>query len=326
MLDATCVDAYLHVDTGGTDFPPPPPVFLALQFLTRALPSVLLFPIPSSASIFAATIKVIVVGNGGVGKSSMIRRFCTGEYTDTYKKTIGVDFLEKETFLDSCSQSVTFMVWDTAGQEEFDSLTKSYYRGAQGCVIAFSTVDRDSFEAVEKWKEKVEAEVGKGTIPIVLVQNKVDLIDKAVSSNAEVEAVAKRLKLKLYRTCVSENLNVDKVFEYLGERYVNGDTPAATESAEIPTPAAPVTTTAHADDKKPPPSATSTTASTSASTTAPAASTMGGPADFGDSSTSKQQAASAKESSKKDGKTEVIQIHKPKQRTGGKKKTSCSIL
>ena len=218
------------------------------------------------------------------------------------------------------------MVWDTAGQEEFDSLTKSYYRGAQGCVIAFSSVDRDSFEAVEKWKEKVEAEVGKGTIPIVLVQNKVDLIDKAVSSNAEVEAVAKRLKLKLYRTCVSENLNVDKVFEYLGERYVNGDTPAATESAEIPTPAAPVTTTAHADDKKPPPSATSTTASTSASTTAPAASTMGGPADFGDSSTSKQQAASAKESSKKDGKTEVIQIHKPKQRTGGKKKTSCSIL
>ena len=292
MLDATCVDACLHVHTGDMDRSPPP-VFLALQFLTRALPSVLLFPIPSSASIFAATIKVIVVGNGGVGKSSMIRRFCTGEYTDTYKKTIGVDFLEKETFLDSCSQSVTFMVWDTAGQEEFDSLTKSYYRGAQGCVIAFSTVDRDSFEAVEKWKEKVEAEVGKGTIPIVLVQNKVDLIDKAVSSNAEVEAVAKRLKLKLYRTCVSENLNVDKVFEYLGERYVNGDTPAATESAEIPTPAAPVTTTAHADDKKPPPSATSTTASTSASTTAPAASTMGGPADFGDSSTSKQQAASA---------------------------------
>jgi hypothetical protein len=51
----------------------------------------------------AATIKVIVVGNGGVGKSSMIRRFCTGEYTDTYKKTIGVDFLEKEKYIDRCT-------------------------------------------------------------------------------------------------------------------------------------------------------------------------------------------------------------------------------
>jgi len=53
-----------------------------------------------SAGPSAATIKVIVVGNGGVGKSSMIRRFCTGEYTDTYKKTIGVDFLEKEKYID----------------------------------------------------------------------------------------------------------------------------------------------------------------------------------------------------------------------------------
>eukprot|EP00285_Hemiselmis_virescens_P015180 CAMPEP_0173382372 /NCGR_PEP_ID=MMETSP1356-20130122/4883_1 /TAXON_ID=77927 ORGANISM="Hemiselmis virescens, Strain PCC157" /NCGR_SAMPLE_ID=MMETSP1356 /ASSEMBLY_ACC=CAM_ASM_000847 /LENGTH=151 /DNA_ID=CAMNT_0014336679 /DNA_START=15 /DNA_END=467 /DNA_ORIENTATION=- len=145
---------------------------------------------------FETTIKVIVVGNGGVGKSSMIRRFCTGEYTDKYKKTIGVDFLEKEAYVSSVDQTITFMVWDTAGQEEFNAVTKQYYRNANGCVLAFSTTDRDSFEAVRSWKGKVEDEVGE--VAMVLVQNKVDLIDKAVVTSEEVETLARELKLKLY--------------------------------------------------------------------------------------------------------------------------------
>ena len=52
-------------------------------------------------------------------------------------------------------EDVRLMLWDTAGQEEFDAITKAYYRGAQACVLAFSTVDRDSFEAIESWKQKV---------------------------------------------------------------------------------------------------------------------------------------------------------------------------
>jgi GTPase SAR1 family protein len=64
------------------------------------------------------------------------------------------------------------------GQEEFDAVTRTYYRGAGAAVLAFSTTDRDSFEAVESWKNKVEAECGK--IAMVLIQNKIDLIEKAV--------------------------------------------------------------------------------------------------------------------------------------------------
>ena len=69
------------------------------------------------------------------------------------------------------------MLWDTAGQEEFDAITKAYYRGAQACVVAFSTTDRSSFDAVQKWKKKVEDECG--AIPMVLVQNKIDLLHEA---------------------------------------------------------------------------------------------------------------------------------------------------
>jgi Ras-related protein Rab-23 len=78
---------------------------------------------------FEQEMKVVVLGNGGVGKSSMIRRYCKGEYTDEYKKTIGVDFLEKTRWIDSIGEDVRMMVWDTAGQEEFDTITRTYYRG-----------------------------------------------------------------------------------------------------------------------------------------------------------------------------------------------------
>ena len=78
-------------------------------------------------------------------------------------------------------EDVRLMLWDTAGQEEFDAITKAYYRGAQACVIAFSTTDRASFEAVKKWKKKVEDECGGvNVIPMVLVQNKIDLMHQSV--------------------------------------------------------------------------------------------------------------------------------------------------
>ena len=75
------------------------------------------------------------------------------------------------------SEDVRLMLWDTAGQEEFDAITKAYYRGAQACVIAFSTTDRASFDAVKKWKRKVEDECGH--IPMVMVQNKIDLLHES---------------------------------------------------------------------------------------------------------------------------------------------------
>ncbi|XP_033644856.1 ras-related protein Rab-23-like [Asterias rubens] len=161
-------------------------------------------------------IKVVIVGNGAVGKSSMIQRYCKGIFTKDYKKTIGVDFLERQ--IQIKEEDVRLMLWDTAGQEEFDAITKSYYRGAQAGVVVFSTVDRASFEAIEKWKRKVEDEVDN--IPLVLVQNKIDLVDEAVIAPEEAEALAKRLKLRFYRASVKENLNVDEVFLYLTDKYM----------------------------------------------------------------------------------------------------------
>lgn len=162
-------------------------------------------------------IKVVVVGNGAVGKSSMIQRYCKGIFTKEYKKTIGVDFLERQ--IEVNGEDIRLMLWDTAGQEEFDAITKAYYRGAQACVLAFSTVDRDSFNAIESWKKKVDDEVGD--VCMVIVQNKIDLIDEEVVSEEEVEFLAKRLNMRFYRTSVKDNINIDEVFRYLGDKYLS---------------------------------------------------------------------------------------------------------
>lgn len=70
-----------------------------------------------------------MVGNGEVGKTSMITRFATGQFTGQYKKTIGTDFMEREIEVPFTGESVKLMLWDTAGQEMFSELTKNYYRG-----------------------------------------------------------------------------------------------------------------------------------------------------------------------------------------------------
>ena len=96
------------------------------------------------------------------------------------------------------------------GQEEFDAITKAYYRGANACLIVFSTTDRDSFLSIEKWKSKVEFECGH--IPMAIVQNKMDLSHQTLVDRHEVENCAKRLKCKLFRTSVKDNINVENGF------------------------------------------------------------------------------------------------------------------
>jgi len=165
---------------------------------------------------FETAIKVVIVGNGAVGKSSLIQKYCTGVFTSEYKKTIGVDFLERRISVNG--EDIRLMLWDTAGQEEFDCITRAYYRGAQACVLAFSCTDRDSFKNIFKWKKKVEEECGN--IPMVLVMTKIDLLYQSAVDSFEVEKLSRQLHLHLIKTSVKENLNISKVFLYLASQHL----------------------------------------------------------------------------------------------------------
>jgi Ras-related protein Rab-23 len=176
------------------------------------------------------SLKVIIVGNGRVGKTTMLTKFAKGAMTEDYKKTIGTDFMEKEITLPSSGETVRLMLWDTAGQEMFSKLTRAYYRGAGAVVYVFSTIDRESFDALEDWKDKVEAECPD--IVSVLVQNKVDLIEEAKMTSQEVEDLASSWDMKLYRTSVARNLHVNEVFDDVAQQFIKKGGEATLESGQ----------------------------------------------------------------------------------------------
>ncbi|ORC85585.1 small G-protein [Trypanosoma theileri] len=161
------------------------------------------------------SIKVIVVGDGNVGKTSMLRRFVKGEFLSPYKRTIGAEFMEKNVFLRYSNRTVKLMLWDTAGQEVFNSLTQAYYRGAAAAILAFSTVDKDSFMNVPNWKKNVENVCG--SIPMVLCQTKFDLVDESVVTNEEAEQLAMQLQVPFFRVSTKDDFNVTQVFEFTAD-------------------------------------------------------------------------------------------------------------
>ena len=121
-------------------------------------------------------VKLVVIGESGVGKSSLIHYFQKGFFYESFKPTIGADFANREVKLND--RTVVLQIWDTAGQERFQSLSNAFYRGADCCVIVYDVTDRASFDQIEKWKDHFidksqPDDVNK--VPILIVGNKTDL-------------------------------------------------------------------------------------------------------------------------------------------------------
>ena len=114
------------------------------------------------------------------------------------------------------------MIWDTAGQECYDAITTRYYKGASGALIVFSVTDKDSFNSVKKWRDKIRSECD--SIPVVLVMNKIDMINEAVIYDNEAMNLAVELNMSLVKVSVKDNIMVDETFENLAiEFYRKGN-------------------------------------------------------------------------------------------------------
>ena len=131
--------------------------------------------------------KSIVIGDGGVGKTSLSVRFSKGIFTDDYKMTIGVDFHVKTIIVETSEGVMTckLQLWDTGGQERFGHIRPMYYQGALGAVIVYDLTNYASFEHLSKWIEEVRINI-KYEIPLLLVGSKSDLADQRIVSIEEV--------------------------------------------------------------------------------------------------------------------------------------------
>lgn len=123
----------------------------------------------------------------------------------------------KNKYVKSIDREVEFMIWDTAGQEYYDAITKRYYKGASGALIVFSITDRQSFDDIKKWWDKVKEECGE--IPTYLIQNKIDLIKESKVTDQESIEKAKKLECTLFKVSVKDDIMVNEIFDKLAIDY-----------------------------------------------------------------------------------------------------------
>jgi len=153
--------------------------------------------------------KIVLIGDSGVGKTSLLQRFAEQYFSETHITTIGVDF--KLRTIQVGNKRVKLQVWDTAGQEKFRVITKTYYRNAAGIIIGYDVTNGESFVNTKRWIEEVKNNCGDDGVPIVLVGNKCDSPNKVVSLEDQ-QAYANLINLKFFETSAKENINVDEIF------------------------------------------------------------------------------------------------------------------
>ena len=157
-------------------------------------------------------LKMVLVGDSGVGKSCLLKRFATDDWDPTYISTIGVDF--EIMTLNLLDKNVRLQIWDTAGQERFHNITTSYYRGAHCIMIVYDTTNLDSFKNVKKWYEAVQTYANED-VALIIVGNKSDLSDQR---NVEWDAATQycdNINAKLLEASAKTGINVKESFTQL---------------------------------------------------------------------------------------------------------------
>uniref|UniRef100_A0A6C0CRY4 Uncharacterized protein n=1 Tax=viral metagenome TaxID=1070528 RepID=A0A6C0CRY4_9ZZZZ len=153
--------------------------------------------------------KIILIGNTGVGKTCFLEKLVDNRYNYRHDPTIGVDFRMVYHKTDD-DKAIKCHIWDTAGQEQFQSITRSYYKGAGGIIFMYDTSNMKSFKDIKKWYEIVKEERGVDNLPILLVGTKIDKIKKEVSFEAG-ERFAKEYNMDFYEISTKTDENVEKI-------------------------------------------------------------------------------------------------------------------
>lgn len=154
--------------------------------------------------------KYIIIGDTGVGKSCLLLQFADRRFRPDHDLTIGVEFGSRLVNVDS--KDIKLQIWDTAGQESFRSITRSYYRGAAGAILVYDVTRRESFTHLTSWLNDA-SEFGNPDMSVMLVGNKCDLDSRRTVSTEEGMKFAKDHNLLFLEVSAKTGHNVDSTFE-----------------------------------------------------------------------------------------------------------------
>ena len=165
----------------------------------------------STIDDFDIKLKIMVLGESMVGKTSLITRYTDDKFGGRYLCTVGIDFQKKK--IEKNGKRVLLQIWDTAGQERFRNVTKNYFQASQGFVLAYDINSKESFEKVQYWVEEIKSNAEE-KIKCILIGTKCDL-DKREVSEEEGQNLGQKYGYKFLETSAKENININETFETL---------------------------------------------------------------------------------------------------------------
>ncbi|MHA1611375.1 MAG: GTP-binding protein [Promethearchaeota archaeon] len=166
----------------------------------------------------AYVLKTILGGDGGVGKTTLVNSFIDSTFEDDYKPTIGVSIMKKSVIFDQWGVQVNLTIFDLAGQQQFTRVRQTYFAGAKSGLLVFDTTRRETFDNIEKWyKEAVTVE---RDIMLMLIGNKIDLVEDRQVSEEEGKVLADKLGIIYFETSALNKDLVDEAFRTLAFLFI----------------------------------------------------------------------------------------------------------
>lgn len=174
--------------------------------------------------------KISIIGDGGVGKTSLIKKFTKGTFEKDYIQTIGAHFSRYDIEIDG--DLVNLIFWDIAGQDDFKFLHPLFYRESKGCIIVFSLEENDlgeeSFNHIENWQNELKKYCSD--IPVVLFANKVDLIENVNLIKTKIQEITRERKfLGYFLTSAKTGQGVHEAFNVIIEKLYNRNKASSSE-------------------------------------------------------------------------------------------------
>eukprot|EP00041_Stephanoeca_diplocostata_P008209 m.118694 g.118694 ORF g.118694 m.118694 type:complete len:216 (+) comp17220_c0_seq1:235-882(+) len=172
--------------------------------------------------------KLLLIGDSGVGKTSVLFRFSDDAFNSTFISTIGIDF--KIRTIELGDKKIKLQIWDTAGQERFRTITTAYYRGAMGILLVYDITNEKSFDNIKTWIKNIEQHASADVEKMIL-GNKCDMEDKRKITFEQGKQLADEYKVKFMETSAMNRTNVELAFTEIAQ-----DIKKKMDAKEVPTP------------------------------------------------------------------------------------------
>ena len=161
------------------------------------------------------TLKILLIGDSYVGKTSLLLQYIDRECPENHMATIGVEFKDKIVQINK--KNVKLQVWDTSGQERYRSITKNFYRNADGVMFICDVTKENTFENIKNWLIDSEQNSNNSNFKKILVGNKIDLQKERVIDKEKLENFASKKGMNFYEASAKEGTNVDLIFTELAK-------------------------------------------------------------------------------------------------------------